>query len=138
MSHVTYCVISSFVADCKLLDSQILRARVAHCHKEANKCVDALAKMDLMHFETPPSRVIGVFNFDDVGRTLMDSALVPLMFPSFSWMNVVLPTKKIKIKICKIYSPFYLCRYAIPLSARCNMHWPIRRVIGRFPTIRIS
>lgn len=61
MSHVT-----SFVVDCKLLDTQILHVGVAHCYKEANKCVGTPAKMGFLPFEAPPSKVIDVFNFDDV------------------------------------------------------------------------
>ena len=89
MSHVT-----SFVVDCKLLDTQILHVGVAHCYKEANKCVGTPAKMASCLLKPRHQRLLMYLILMMLSCTLMDSALVPLMFPSFSWMNVVLPTQK--------------------------------------------
>ena len=89
MSHVTNCVISSFVDDCKLLDSQILHVKVAHYHKKANKCVDTLLiKMNVLSFETSPLRVIDVFNFDFVGLYSNGLCLSTFDVVSLEWMSL--------------------------------------------------
>ena len=48
------------MADCKAGLQKILRTRVQHCYREANKCVDALARRgallshDFVIFHSPP------------------------------------------------------------------------------------
>lgn len=49
-----------------LIARKLTNVGVAHCYKEANKCVGTPAKMGFLPFEAPPSKVIDVFNFDDV------------------------------------------------------------------------
>ena len=62
--------ISSLLDDCRLLVSQIFCWRPSQCFREANRCVDVLAKIgatqitDFVSFSAPPPQLAGVFHFD--------------------------------------------------------------------------
>ncbi|KAL0007753.1 hypothetical protein SO802_009255 [Lithocarpus litseifolius] len=63
-------VISPFLDDCRLLMTLFSRLQVNHCYREANKCADKLARMeisnnsDLIYFQSPPVDIVFVFEND--------------------------------------------------------------------------
>nr|POE90280.1 hypothetical protein CFP56_61265 [Quercus suber] len=62
------------IADCIEGLQKILRTRIQHCYKEANKCADALARrgtllpQDLVIFHSPPANVALLINLDATGN----------------------------------------------------------------------
>ena len=62
--------IDILVADCRKFLKDIPQVRIRHCYREANKCVDALARRgallsrDFINFLTPPSDVTLLLSLD--------------------------------------------------------------------------
>jgi ribonuclease HI len=62
------------VDDCRELLQQIPQIKISHCYKEANFCVDALAKLgtnlaqeDCILFDIPPFVLLPLLDFDQSG-----------------------------------------------------------------------
>lgn len=65
---------SSLVADCRNLLSQVPQVKVMHCHREANRRADALARLgtslssNFVYFSSPPPNLLDVFLSDMYGH----------------------------------------------------------------------
>ena len=63
-------IISSIVDDCKLLITRIPQVQFKHCYREANRCVDGLARVggqqdsDLIVYDCPPVEIQSFIDFD--------------------------------------------------------------------------
>ena len=59
--------ISPILDDCRLLMTRFSRLRVKHCHREANKVADSLARIEisnnpeLIYFQSPPVDTVSIF-----------------------------------------------------------------------------
>ena len=66
----TNTIISSIVDDCKLLITRIPQVQFKHCYREANRCVDGLARVggqqdsDLIVYVCPPVEIQSFIDFD--------------------------------------------------------------------------
>jgi len=65
---------SSLVVDCRHLISQIPQVKVSHCYREANPCIDGLARLetqqfdDVVFYNSPPPPLLDIFLLDLYGH----------------------------------------------------------------------
>ena len=64
---------SPLIMDCRTLIKQVPQVRMMHCFREANRCVDALARkgpiiqQDFFAFDSPPVDIIMLLYYDQIG-----------------------------------------------------------------------
>ena len=96
---------SSFVADYRLLISQMLQVKVNHCYREANHSADGLARLgtkhddDILYYNSPPPTILNIFLSDMYGHEFV--RLCPATNGSGSpfYLNEIIQFTKKKIII---------------------------------------
>ena len=84
--NYTNVFVSPLMDDCRLLVSRIPQIRLRHCYREANRCVDGLARLgglqatDFVVFMCPPVGLVKLLDSDFKGLYL--NRLCPELFCS--------------------------------------------------------